>query len=555
MARTTYTEINHRLTDGTAKSEVVYSMDDLLEYSNFDEIKDDDSVPDNIMSGERNHNILDGSLKLIPDDPTKLDWGAWTNSKTDKNGDFAINPPLIGTFANPHTSSGITLAFAGDAHPNQVLIEWYSGLTELASETFTIGSMIYFADLTVENYDGVIMTFIGTSLPRRHIKIAEIDYGEVKVWSKDGIIYANILEEINLTSSEITINTLDFSIHDDAQEFNMLNPEGVYVALQQKQKLTVREYLNGSPVNMGKFFLDTWKNTSAVIAEFTAYDAMGYLDGIPYKTSPMWSNATGEAVLDHIFAAAGWTEYTIDPDVAAELLSGYIPITSIKGALHEACLALMSSCIPNRSGTIEVKRLPSAEATNPIEKSQKFGSPEITQSALVNSVAVTGYKFTAAAATSQIYSAALAVGSHEIELRQPATGLSITGGTITASGINYAIINVAAPGTVTITGYLYTAQASVHTYEASGLTVASRSQKTVKDVYLVSESSALKLAQFLYEDYQRRIVQEFSMAVEDEAPGDNVDVDTMLGARKTGVITRLDIDLTGGFVADVEVRG
>lgn len=239
MARTTYTEISHKLTDVTAKTEAAYTMPDLLAYSSLDDLKEEDFIPDNIASDERNHNILDGSFKLIPEVPTTLNWGAWTNSKTDGNGDFAVDPGLTATFENPHTSSGITFSFAGDARPNQIHIEWYNGASLLASGLYDVDAMIYFAKETVENYNLVEMTFIGTNLPRRHIKFAGIDYGEIKVWSKDGILKANILEEVNLTSSEISINTLDFSVHDENEEFNMLNPEGVYVALQEKQRLTL----------------------------------------------------------------------------------------------------------------------------------------------------------------------------------------------------------------------------------------------------------------------------------------------------------------------------
>ena len=555
MTRATYTEISHRLVDTTAKPEAEYSMDDLLEHSSFEEIKDEDEDPDSIMSSERNHNILDGSMTLVPDDPTTLDWGVWTNSKTDENADFDVDPVLSAEFENVHTSTGITFVFEGDAYPEQIEIIWYNDSTVVASETFAPDAMTYFCDLTVESYNKVVMTFSGMSLPDRHLKIAEIDYGEIKIWSKNGIISANILEEINLTSTELTINTLEFSVHDDNEEFNMLNPDGVYVALQEKQKLTVKEYLNGAAIKMGKFYLDTWENTSTTVAAFTAYDAMGLFDTIQYITSPMWSDEPAENVFEHIFAAAGWTDYVIEDAIKTETVRGYIPAGSVRNALHHICLSLRCSCIPNRKGSVEIKRLPSEADAIEIEKSRKLGSPKITQNALVNSVAVTGYDFTVSTESTQLYSAELEAGSYEITFSNPATNLSASGATIVDSGINYAKISVTSSGTVAITGNKYDSQSSIYTYEADGVTAANRAQKTVKDVYLVNGSNAEALAQFLYEDYQRRIVQKFSMALEDEIAGDNVDVDTMLNARKIGVITSLDIDLTGGFVADMEVRG
>lgn len=555
MARTTYAEISHRLTDATAKTEAVYFMSDLLEYSDFAQIKDESFEADKIATFEHNCWILDGSMSLVPANPTYLAWGVWSDSLADANGDFATDPKLEATFASVHTSAGVTFTFVGDSHPRQIAISWYFNATLLAAQTYTVDAMSYFAKRLVEGYNKVSMRFIGMSVPYRRVKIAEVDFGQIKIWSREALISANILEEINLTSSEISVNTLSFSVHDEDEDFNMLNPSGVYAALAKKQVLTVKEYLNGSPIKMGKFYLDTWKNPSVAVADFEAYDAMGLFDTITYKTSSMWSNAAAGTVFANIFASAGWTEYSIETAVASELVSGYIPVVTVREALHQLCLALRCSCMPNREGMIEIKRLPSSATARTIEKAQKFGSQSITQNSLVNSVAVTAYAFTAAASASQLYSATLAAGSYEIIFSQPATGLTISGGTITASGINYAKITVPAAGTVTISGYAYEASEAVYTFEAFGLTEAKRSQATVDSIYLVSSNNALALAQFLYDDYQRRIVQSFSLALAGEKVGDNADVDTMLGARKSGVITKLDIDLAGGFIADCEVRG
>ena len=556
MTRSTYAEIEQRITDESAKTESEYSMSDLLSYSDFDEIKDDDSTTNDITTLEHNNWVLDGTATLIPGDPTTLNFGVWSNSLSNENtGEFETDPKLEVTFANVHTSTGITFAFTGDSYPKKVTITWYYGVTQLAQQIFTIDAMSYFADLTVENFNKVTMEFSGTSIPCRRIKIAEIDYGQVETWSNDALISADILEEVDPTSGEISINTFDFSVYDAAEEFNMLNPDGIYVALKKKQLLIPRGYLNGTLIPMGKYYLDTWKNTSAVVAKFTAVDIMGVFDTITYKTSLMWSGVAAGTIFAAIFATAGWTDYTIEDDIASELVYGYIPVVTVREALHQLCFALRAACIPNRSGIVEVKRLPSSAAANTIEKSQKMGSQTITQNTLVNSVAVTAYSFASAASTTQLYSVTLAIETHEITFNAPATGLTVTGGTITASGINYAIISVTTAGTVTITGYAYASSTSTYVYEDSTLTDSTRSQATVDSIYLVSDANAAALAQYLYENYQRRIVQKFKLAIEDEKVGDNVDVDTMLNARKTGMITKLDIDLTGGIIADCEVRG
>jgi hypothetical protein len=227
----------------------------------------------------------------------------------------------------------------------------------------------------------------------------------------------------------------------------------------------------------------------------------------------------------------------------------------VREALHEACFAARASVISKRDGSILFIRLPSSENAGIFEKSRKFGNQTITQNDLVNSVAITAYEWAAASGSTQLYSATLAAGIYEITFDAPAMGLSCSGGTITKSGINYAVVAVTSAGTVTITGRKYESSTSVYTIEEPGLTNTKRAQATIDGNYLLSPDKAEAVAQFIYDDYQRRIVQKFKIAVDDEEVGDNVDVDTMLGARKAGVITSMKIDLTGGFLADLEVRG
>jgi len=129
------------------------------------------------------------------------------------------------------------------------------------------------------------------------------------------------------------------------------------------------EYINGNPVKMGTFYLDTWENSAQYVASFTANDIIGLFDSITYKTSSMWTNVVASIIFDDIFATAGWTKYNIETSIANELISNYIPAVSVRKALHQLCFALRCSCIPDRNGVIQIKRLPSADIVNAIEKS------------------------------------------------------------------------------------------------------------------------------------------------------------------------------------------
>lgn len=559
MARTTYAEIRHKLVDVTAKPEAVYTLSSKLAKTSYAQIQDDvyRVDADSRETLELNLWPLDSSKLIEPDNPATISWGLWTDAVTNADGLFPVAPVLTATFASVHTSTGLTFAFAGDTWPRQLTITWYFGATLLAQQTYTPTGLTYSAARLVENYNKVTISFAGTQLPYRRLKITEIDFGSIVTWGKTApkLISAKVLEEVDTVSNELTVDTLDFTVHDEESDFNMLNPGGVYVALQQKQELEVTEYLDDAPIKMGKFYLDTWENKSPTVADFSACSIMGVFDKMDYKTSQLWAGTAASTVFADIFAAAGFTKYTIDPVVGAELVRGCMPIVSVREALQILCFSLRAACITARDGTVQILRLPTGATPQLIEKSQKLGEPKVAQRAVVNSVLVTSHTFTAAATAQELYKDTLAVGTYEVTFGTQATGLTITGATIVSSGVNYAKITVATAGAVTITGKALTDNKRTHLYESPGLSTATRSQVKVEDIPLISTANADGVAQFLHADYQRRIIQKFKIQVVDEAVGDNLDVDTMLGARKDGVITRMDINLTGGFLADCEVRG
>ncbi|MBP1737273.1 MAG: hypothetical protein H6Q60_1154 [Oscillospiraceae bacterium] len=542
------------MADDDAKLEAALSMSAMTDYSDVSAIVDDEYTADDIPTLELNNWILNGTKALVST-PAALKWGVWSSTLSDENGDFTANPVLTATTSGSYSTAGFTVTFGGDTWPKQTVTTWYSGSTVLGTQTDDVTGFTHFISREVSGYNKIVIEFVGTDVPYRRVKIVQIDYGEIFVWSGESIISASVLEEVNLTGSELTINTLDLSIHDENSDFNMLNPSGTYEYLQQRQQLRVTEYINGAAVNMGRYYLTTWKNSSIATADFEAQDMVGVFDGITYTTSQMWAGATVAAIIADIMSAAGFTKYSIESSIASETLTGYIPVVTVREALHQVCFAARCSVISKRDGTLLITRLPSSEDANAISKSQKMGSQTITQNDLVNSVAVTAYTFAAASSTSQLYSAELEAGTYTITFSTPAKGLTISGGTITQSGINYAVVTVTTAGTVTVTGYQYSSSATTYTVEADGLTDAKRSQATVDSIYLISPANGADVAQFVYDDYQSRIVQKFEIAVEDEGIGDNVEVETMLDLSKTGVIVSMDIDLTGGFTATLEVRG
>jgi hypothetical protein len=228
---------------------------------------------------------------------------------------------------------------------------------------------------------------------------------------------------------------------------------------------------------------------------------------------------------------------------------------SCREALQQLCLAVRAVVIVKRDGSIWITRLPGAAAAKPIELTEKMGTAPVRQRTYKNSVAVTGYSFVSDASAVTLYTAALVAGTYEVTFTRPANNLSITNGTIVSSGVNWCKFTTTGGTTVTISGKYFTPTGQLFTVEDVGLTASTRQQATLEGIYLVSVLNAQAVAQFLYDLYQKRSLQQFTMRMDDKALGDNLDVATRYGARKTGMLTRTDIDLTGGFLGNCEVIG
>lgn len=544
--RTTYAEIKFGLLDTTARTDGTTTSNGQQYFVELIDLEDDIISGTNIQTCEKNQTLLDGTFELIKV-RNDQDYGFWSPEISDSEGNFATNPILTRQFNEYHTTAGLTLTFTGDSLPKAITITYYQNETVLGAFTHEITSFTYFATDVVENYNKVTFEFTGTQVPYRYIKMSELLWGIVKVWSKDAIVSASVLEELNLTSDEVSINELEFDIYDRDNAFDILNPQGIYTTLQQRQPLTVTEYINNAPVQMGTFYLSEWESTVGKIAHFKASDMLGVLDNIMYRQKTIWNNTTASTIFEDIFTQGEFTDYIVSDEISSLTLNGYVPIISIREALHQVCFALRCTINAGRDGKLHIERITESEI-NPITKGSKSNT-KLTQEPLTNSVVVNAYNFTLGS-SEQLYSESLGVGTYEISVEASGTK-TCTGGTITEQGLNYVIVKVTTTGTVTIKGAKYVESITKYTKKAE---IYNNLQEVeVSGVYCISNSNGQQVADYLYNDYQRRITQEFTLILEDEEVGDTVDVE-IENTTKQGIITRLETNLTGGYITECTVR-
>lgn len=561
----TNTRVEFGLYDVTARGDSAPSCTTAKPFCNLGRDLLLESVPSQNKYGtlESEQWLMDGSFSFFPEVPEQYFWGLWSTTQSDKNGVFADPPVLDITFTQDHSSSGLTLHFyiPTDDWASRIKIQWFSqdgGL--ISTALFYPDAVDYYCAKKVENYRRIRIHFLETNRPGRYLKLAGIDYGVYLHFSGHEIVEAHVLEECDPLSSEISINTLNVSLYNKEGCFSILNPEGYFDVLQHKQKFTVWEDVKQDARStgsvsycMGTFYLSDWSNSGDTLADFSAVDAIGLLDGAPFDGGIYDTTAAelAEAIL------TGYS-YTLDGSLAAERVQGYIAAGTRRGALQQLAFAIGAVVDCSRGELIRIAPAPS-KASGMITYDRKLqDGSKVTLNPLITAVAVTAHRYLPGEATEELYRDTLDPGIYRVTFNAPAVvdSLTVTGAELTESGVNLCTLTVAKAGEVCVTGRKYTDSTVVLRRTAANLPPnAQDNELTVTDATLVGPSRAEAVAVRVLEHYAQRYEQNFSMVAGDEKLADRLIIQSFGGEMVRGVLTKLEFDLTGGFLADAKVIG
>lgn len=561
----TNTRVEFGLYDVTARGDSAPSCTTAKPFCNLGRDLLLESVPSQNKYGtlESEQWLMDGSFSFFPEVPEQYFWGLWSTTQSDKSGVFADPPVLDITFTQDHSSSGLTLHFYSPTEDwaSRVKIQWFGqdgGL--IATELFYPNAVDYYCAKKVENYRRIRIHFLETNRPGRYLKLAGIDYGVYLHFSGHEIVEAHVLEECDPLSSEISINTLNVSLYNKEGRFSILNPEGYFDVLQHKQKFTVWEDVKQDARStgsvsycMGTFYLSDWSNSGDTLADFSAVDAIGLLDGAPFDGGIYDTTAAelAEAIL------TGYS-YTLDGSLAAERVQGYIAAGTRREALQQLAFAIGAVVDCSRGELIRIAPAPS-KASGMITYDRKLqDGSKVALNPLITAVAVTAHRYLPGEATEELYRDTLDPGIYRVTFNAPAVvdSLTVTGAELTESGVNLCTLTVAKAGEVCVTGRKYTDSTVVLRRTAANLPPnAQDNELTVTDATLVGPSRAEAVAVRVLEHYAQRYEQNFSMVAGDEKLADRLIIQSFGGEMVRGVLTKLEFDLTGGFLADAKVIG
>ena len=119
----------------------------------------------------------------------------------------------------------------------------------------------------------------------------------------------------------------------------------------------------------------------------------------------------------------------------------------------------------------------------------------------------------------------------------------------------YAKVNVTTKGNVKIEGYEYYHVTKVYESKIEVKDNDKENILQVTDATLISDNNAQEVADRILNYYQNTYKMSVEFKIDDESISDTAIVDTLYNQKLKGNIKKMDIDLTGGFIASSTIIG
>lgn len=509
--------------------------------------------------------LLDGTYHFAPTVGSGHA-GFVSSAQSDASGAFGTAPTVTLTFDTGVTLPALTLVFSphtGDYITQVTIIYRYAGAVVLGVVLAPDGPTVT-APAVEGLVDEVAITLHATSEPYRYARLSEIIFGDELVFRGESVRAAELVEECNPLSDELRVNTLNLRLHSPDDAFNPLNPDGLYDDLREGMPLTVQVVRDGVRELIGRFFLQAWRHTSDRQIELDCVDWIGLLDQMPAPRIPYNITLTtlGEGLA--FFLGGAGVPYEVDPTLAGTLIPKlpYVaPHQSLREVLQQIAFVAGAAVDCSRSTVVRVYPTPIAadeDAVTTLTRSEKGIDQALELKPALDAVELEYTQFSGLV-PEVLVDETLTAGLHERTFDKVIAQSYTTSGTATFTlvdpGPYSLLINVTAPGTVKVEGFSWPEVAGILRVNNPAPGAFPRFTLQAACRPLVFGSVVTPLSQRLYAYYTQRYVLRLRLIAPTVQVGQVVAVETLYGQTVRGVIEKMSMDLAGGMVADVEVRG
>lgn len=436
--------------------------------------------------------LLDGTREVLDEQSLPF----WSTAQSDINGVLETPPEITFDFDEHYTAPGLFLTFAPEVgeYCRSVTASWYRGITLLATAEFEPDAPEYFCAKTVESFDKVVLRLNATNYPYRYAKLRNVAFGVSRQFLRDELRDVRVVEEVSIISSEVAVNTLDFTLDSKSD---------VEYMFQFKQPVSA---FNGDSL-IGTFYISDSTHRAPGLYNVSCIDAIGVLDEDPFPGG-LYTEYPAADLLEDIIG--GHFELDLDAALANIPVSGYIPACTRREALQQVSFVIRA--VADTSGTDKIRVYRDRETMpSRISEGRIYSGGTVNTSAIVTAVRVTAHAYS-------------------------------TSGDGT--------------DTVEINGVTYYHTTSVITINNPNVTANDKQNVVeVKDATLVNAMNAPAIAQHLYDYYTKRQTQRVRIVMDGEKPGDHVAAPTPWDTVVDGYITSMSIVLSGIAAADCEIVG
>ena len=377
--------------------------------------------------------VLDGTAEAFPSVPENANLGLISNQLSDENGTFAEPITLTLSTDKLYSSIGLTLTFDtyNDIYANHINVKWIRSTTEgietLADEIFYPDTAFYFCNNPVDAYNKIVITFYSINMPYNRLKLRIIDYGYGTFFYGNELRNVNLIQEIDPISTEISINTVDFTLDSKSD---------IIYSFQTKQPLNV--YFNGEL--KATSFVKTAKRKAKRLWDITSEDYIGLMDSITFFGG-VYDNKNATELLQEIFSVAK-IPYYIDETFSNITISGHIPYSTCREALMQVAFAIQAVVDTSDSEVVKIYALEDdikqTIPLNRIMQGQNFVDDDT-----VTSVEIVAHKYEKTDEYVELYGSKtedVGIIGEEVFVKfsEPVWELTLSGGTMIDSSANHA---------------------------------------------------------------------------------------------------------------------
>ena len=439
--------------DLSSNSEEIFSSLDSIKESTIPQTK-------NYATLEKNFWILNDSQPIYGSE--ELEQTYTSSYMSDKNCLFTDKACITLTSSVYLTTLGLTMVFDSidKNYAKRLNVKAYRDNTLIMNKDYTLNNYkerLIFADNDeLVRWNRIEIYFIESSLPYRRIRVNQLLFGIMEIYTDENIISAESKEKTTMINSELPTHTFKFTIDNMNKLFNPDNPEGWYRYILQQQPIsyewgyqlddgTIEWILGGNMLLTGS--VDVGENQ----VTFSTTSLINYLTK-PYKKGVY--NANGRSLYD--LAVDVLEDSNIDSSQYSlweglKLLKTDAPLPKLEARQLLQIIATTGNCIlfTNRENIINIQ--PFSYVLSPYGMSYDFitSNPVVkVQSELHNAVIYINHYSIDEAVSELFKNESLEImGTTKIEIEYDlATNISatITGGTIISADYygRYAVLEI-----------------------------------------------------------------------------------------------------------------